>query len=307
VEPCPDSTRSGPALLVASTAAEGVAAGGALDLHKGIGTPRAWEDPVRLGCARWPEDLRLLNKTTGELVRGRCRATNRCDYCARLFAVETSEMLLLDAMENAPTLYVVLTAREHLDIKACKRHLSQLRKALKKRWPGIEWAKTAEVQKRGALHLNLLVKGVPVGDRDELLDRICELWCSRVDAEAKGQFVGEVSDGPGLVRYTTLHFLKPEQAPPKGWKGHRFSCTRGYLVRPAAVMREEAKRSLRLKRLIWKGLSADAAELELEFVKGQVWALRHVRPEGQSNGGLAAELTVSACADSRPLVLGGES
>ena len=307
MKPCSDSTRSGAALLEGSEGAEGAAAGGALDLHKGIVEVEAWEDPVRRGCGRWPEDLRLLNKTTGELVRARCRATNLCDYCARLFAVETSEMLLLDAMENAPTLYVVLTAREHLEIAACREHLSQLRKSLKLRWPGIEWAKTAEMQKRGALHLNLLTKGVWVEDREELRERIIELWCSRVDAEGKAQFVGEVSDGPGLVRYTTLHFLKPEQAPPKGWKGHRFSCTRGYLVRPAAVMREEAKRSLRLKRLIYKGLPADAAELELEFLAGQIWSLRHVQPEGQSNGGLAADILPSVCADSRPLVLGGES
>jgi len=212
-------------------------------------------------------------------------------------------MLLLDAMENAPTLYVVLTAREFLEVPAIKGHLKHLRKSLRKRWPEIEWAKTAEVQKRGALHLNLLVKGVPVEDLQELRERIGELWCSRVDAEAPQQFVGKVSDGAGLVRYTTLHFLKPEQAPPKGFKGHRFSCTRGYLVRPAKIMREEARRSLKLKALIWKGRSAELAELELELAQSQEWSLSHVRPESErlSIGGLAAERSSPACADSRPL------
>ena len=277
-----------------------------LDLKEGIDTPLVFEDPIGNGCGRWPEDLRLKNETTGKTIRSRCRATNLCEVCARHFARETAEMLLLDAMEDAPTLYVVLTAREHLEVPAIRRHLSKLRKGLKPRWPDIEWAKTSEVQKRGALHFNLLVKGVPVEDRGELFERICELWCSRVDAEAQSQFVGKVSDGEGLVRYTTLHFLKPEQAPPKGFKGHRFSCTRGYLVRPASVMREEARRSLKLRALIWKGRSAELAELELELAKSEKWSLVHVRPgtEGQSNGGQAAGFASISGADLRPFAEG---
>jgi len=311
VEPCSDSTRRAVALLEGSEGAEGAADGVRLDLKEGIDTPSLWKDPVGQGCGRWSEELRLKNETTGKTIRGRCRATNLCEVCARHFARETAEMLLLDAMEESPTLYVVLTAREFLEVPAIRRHLSKLRKGLKSRWPDIEWAKTAEMQKRGALHLNLLVKGVPVEDLEELRERICELWCSRVDAEAQSQFVGKVSDGEGLVRYTTLHFLKPEQAPPKGFKGHRFSCTRGYLVRPAAVMREEAKRSLKLRALIWKGRSGELAELELAVAGSQVWSLVHVRPE--TEGIVEREvwpLSVSRsplAPISRPLVLGGES
>ena len=50
--------------------------------------------------------------------------------------VETVEMLTLDAIEYAPTLWVVLTAREHLTRLTCRDHLRQLRKALRRRWPG---------------------------------------------------------------------------------------------------------------------------------------------------------------------------
>ena len=167
----------------------------------------------------------------------------------------------------------------------------------------IEWFIQVEFQQRGALHLNLIIKGVPVADRVQLELVLSELWCSRVDAEPVGQWSGAIEDGVGVVRYISkmlAHGLKAEQAPPIGWKGHRTSQTRGYLVRQASVMREEAKRAIRLKRLIHKGLPADAAELELKFLAGQIWSLRHVKPEGQSNGGLAAERSVSACADSRP-------
>src|SRR5690242_6423123 len=76
-----------------------------LDLHEESSTEAAH------GCARWPAKLRLLS-SRGELVRGRCGATRLCDYCAKLAAVEVSEMLALDAMEgNAPTVWCVLTTR----------------------------------------------------------------------------------------------------------------------------------------------------------------------------------------------------
>ena len=245
----------------------------------------------------------MLNHATGELVRGRCRATNLCRYCQTLYVVETVEMLTLDAMEYAPTIWVVLTAREHLTRKDTYGHLRNLRKAARKRWPSIEWFVEVEFQQRGALHLNLIVKGVPVADRVQLELVLSDLWCSRVDAEPVGQWSGVIEDGVGVVRYISkmlAHGLKAEQAPPIGWKGHRTSQTRGYLVRPASVMRQEARRAIRLKRLIYKGLDADAAEFELAFLEEQIWSLRHVHPEGQSNGGLAAGCASVACADLRP-------
>lgn len=220
-----------------------------------------------------------MNHSTGELVVGRCRATNLCDYCARLAAVETSELLLLDAMEDAPAVYAVLTARELLERPTTYDHLRQLRRALRRRWGGVRWAVLVEFQRRGALHLNLLLKGVPVEAVADLHGAICDVWCDRVDAEPVAQFVGPVTEGPGLVRYISQHFLKPEQAPPRGWRGHRFSCTRDYLVRPAAVMRQEARRSVRVKRGIWRGLDATTAELDVAVRELDEWTLRAVAPD----------------------------
>lgn len=255
-------------LAVASDAAP-------LDLHEGIDT---LPDPLAGGCQRWPENLRLLNHSTGELHPGRCRATNLCPYCARLFAVETSEMLLLDAMEDAPILYAVLTAREYLDHAELRRHLTKLRKSLRKRWPDCRWAVLREYQRRGALHVNLTIKGVPASDREAFHEAWTALWCSRVDAEVSGQYTGVIADEVGLVKYVTLHFMKEAQAPGIGWRGHRYSATRDYLVRPAAVMRQEARRSLRLKRLLWRGVQLDQAELELAAAESTSWTLHHVDP-----------------------------
>lgn len=248
-----------------------------LDLHEGIC------DPLAEKCLRWPEHLRLLNHETGELLPGRCRATNLCRYCQTLYVVETVEMLTLDAVEYAPSLWLVLTAREHLTRKATYSHLRQIRKAVRKRWPACEWFVQVEFQRRGALHLNLLVKGVPVEDREALHEVAVERWCSRVDAEPIGQWSGVIADGEGVVKYLSkmlAHGLKAEQRPPMGWKGHRTSQTRGYLVRPASVMREEARRALRVKRRIHRGADAVTASLEVAAADLVEWSLRYVNPSG---------------------------
>ena len=49
-----------------------------------------------------------------------------------MYVVETVEMLSLDAMEYAPTIWVVLTAREHLDAEG----LSQASAAARRRRRG---------------------------------------------------------------------------------------------------------------------------------------------------------------------------
>lgn len=260
--------------------------GPSLDLHEGICDPpeqagRFASDPLAGKCGRWPEEMRLVNGSTGEVARGRCRATNLCRYCQTLYVVETVEMLTLDAAEYAPTLWVVLTARDHLTRRDTYDHLRQLRKATRKRWPSIEWFVQVEFQRRGALHLNLLVKGVPSTDADALRDVLVALWCSRVNAEPVGQWVGEVEDADGTVRYLSkmlAHGLKREQSPPIGWRGHRTSQTRGYFVRPASVMRVEARRALRVKRRIWRGDDAVTAELEVVAAEHERWLLQFVNP-----------------------------
>lgn len=245
-------------------------AAGALDLHEGVCDPRPG------GCLRWPEQMWLRRGSTGELLRGRCRATNLCRYCQRLYVVETVEMLTLDAVEYAPTLWSVLTAREHLTRPDTYDHLRQLRRAVRRRWAASEWFVQVEFQRRGALHLNLLHKGVDVDDCDELHQVLVDLWCGRVDALPVGQWSGEIAEAGDVVRYlakTLSHGLKAEQAPPIGWRGHRTSQTRGYLVRPAAQMRNEARASLRLKRKLHRGVSLEVAEHELALEQTETWSL----------------------------------
>jgi hypothetical protein len=229
-----------------------------LDLHKGISDPEGAKRGS--GCSRSMGEYRLIS-SFGRVAHVRCHSPNLCLDCRTFSTLETVEMLTLDAMEYAPTIAAVLTAREHLTRRDTYRHLEQLRRALRRRWPLVEWFVAVEFQGRGALHLNLLLKGAPLSEIDAVRDVTVGLWCSRVDAEPTGQWVQPISEArggaEGFVRYIAkvmAHGLKRSQAPPLGWRGHRTSQTRGYLVRPASVMREEARRALAFKRELWHAM-----------------------------------------------------
>jgi len=193
-------------------------------------------------------------------------------------------MLLIDAAEDAPTLWMVLTAREHLTRGDTYRALEHLRRAARRRWPDVAWFVQVEFQRRGALHLNLLVKGVPVEELDAFRTLIAGLWCERVDALPVGQWAGAVNDAGGVARYlakTLAHGLKSEQAPPLGWRGHRTSQTRNYFRCGARVARARAVESRVRQRAVYAcraaGGSAHDAELAAHEALRQrassVWAL----------------------------------
>jgi hypothetical protein len=237
-----------------------------------------------------------LRSSQGELVRGRCRSTNLCAYCARLGAVENAELLALDAMTgSAPAVWAVLTTRTpSLDPKHFYRSREQVQAALRRRWPSTEYAAIVEFTtgygaRSGGLrrpHWNLLLKGIPAAELDPAAAVIRRVWCDREDAEPEGQFVGLVGEMGGLMRYLALHFQKESQAPPPGWRGHRFMKSRGYLATSTPEAREAARRSLRHKRELWRairrGLSPHDAELAaheaMKLADATTWQLMYLTP-----------------------------
>jgi hypothetical protein len=245
-----------------------LAASPELDLHEGI------TDPAAAGCGRWPERLRLRS-SNGELVRGRCRSTNLCAYCAKLGAVENSELLALDALAgDAPQVWAVLTTRStDPDPAAFYRSRDALVKALRRRWPELQWAALVEFTtgygpRSGGHrrpHWNLLLKGVGADDLAAVREVIAKVWCPRVDALPQGQYVGAIEDAGGVMAYIALHFQKEAQAPPPGWRGHRFLHSRGYLATSTPQARDAARRSLRFKRELWRALRRGEDALDAEI------------------------------------------
>lgn len=217
--------------------------------------------------------MRLLS-SQGEIVRGRCRSVNLCSYCARLGAVENAELLALDALAGqAPAVWAVLTTRTaSIDTRRFYKSREVVVRALRRRWPALEYAALVEFTtgygtSSGGLrrpHWNLLLKGVPADDVDQVAEVIRRVWCEREDARPEAQHVGTVGEFGGLMRYIALHFQKESQAPPEGWSGWRFLKSRRYLATSTPEARIAARASLRHKREVWRalrsGLTGETAE-----------------------------------------------
>lgn len=250
-----------------------------LVLHEEISTPEhktfqgdhleAWREG---GCDRWPETMRLVS-SDGVVRRGRCGSVNLCTYCAKLRAIENAEMLALDALDHgAPEVWACLTTRSDDPAPASfYRAREKVRKALRRRWPQCQDSTLVEFTTgygprsggRRRPHWNALLKGVPTSDVEEARAVVARIWCGQVDAEESRQHVGPVSNAGGLMRYLALHFQKESQAPPKGWKGHRFVSSRGYFPGGVPGARERAKESLRLGRAVyWANAVSEAQWLD---------------------------------------------
>lgn len=273
--------------------------------------PPAFPDPrPATACPRWPEGWKLLNETTGELFNGSCKSTNLCDRCARYYAVETCEMLWLDALEQgSPPLWSILTTSDPVwDGDKYRRTFDHVVRSVRLRWPDAEYAALVEFTtgygpRSGGLrrpHVNTFWRGVPIDQEHELQRVIASVWCPRMKAAEHQQRVYRVSEDRGgmrgLTRYVSLHFLKESQQPPKGWRGQRFRASRGFFVRPRSVMREEARKALKVRALARALGDPVTAQLEVEHRETHTWRL--VAPftsfPGAPRGGDAARLTVDS-------------
>jgi hypothetical protein len=215
----------------------------------------------------------IVNDQTGEVVVGCCRATNLCECARHRYIRETTRVLMNDAAVSPPTIFAVLTAREFLrkgdDLGAT---FKQLLKAARRRWPGCQWFVRWEDQQRGALHANLLVKGVPVEEWHEFGEVVIARWCARVDAEPERQFVEDIrGDAVGYVANKVRHAGKRDQEPELARHKHRTSQTHGYFDRPMAELRAEARRQLHVEALVWRGRSLEVAEHEVSEREQQTW------------------------------------
>ena len=240
-----------------------------LDAVKGNWPGARLEDP-RSGCPRWPEGWYLVNERTGLAVQGRCKATNLCPYCRDVYLRETAAVVALEAAVRPPTVYAVMTARELLTRAQCKHPLEMIRRWTRARWPASEWFLTVELQQRGALHLNLLGRGVPPADAGLFRLVAAREWCKRVDALPVGQHAGPIWDADGVARYVAKfseYVTKSSQQPGLGWPGHRTSQTRGFFPEGLVSMRRQVRRLQ-----VWRVLYARALDMGLRDLRAVSWA-----------------------------------
>jgi hypothetical protein len=249
-----------------------------LGSHEGLSERERIEDPRR-GCPRWPAGL-LLRWKAGEMtgyVEGRCKGVNVCSYCAVQAAHENAKMLSIEAEEGqAPKLLLILTTREPTDDpRPFYYGRQEVIRCLRARFGRqVEYASLCEFttgqgrrsQGLRRPHWNVFVKGVPVDGVDEARELVREVWCRHVDAEPEAQYVEEIRDAAAAAKYVAMHFQKESQAPPHGWRGQRFNCSRGFFYgRTRAEMRQLARAELQRDRERWKVAQA-APELDDETV-----------------------------------------
>jgi hypothetical protein len=154
--------------------------------------------------------------------------------------------------------------------------LEFVKRALRRRWPEAEYAALLEFTtgygpRSGGLrrpHWNLLIKGVPAEAAEEAGAAVFPIWCRQVDALPDKQHASAIYAPEGLVRYMAKHFSKSSQAPPEGFRGQRFNCSRGYFTGCSrATARARARDSLSLKRALWRARQAqpDASAHDVEL------------------------------------------
>jgi hypothetical protein len=235
---------------------------------------------------------------------------------------------LVDALVDPPTHGITLTTLDPFTAPATFRlgvHMvvQRLRRRYGRQveyYGSVEFT-TGEAETSGGyrrIHQHMVVKGLQGADVLEVESLVRETW-QKVTG-AKVVEVAELLTPGGAIGYLAMHHRKPGQAPPAGWRGMVERPSKGYFHRPVAELRTEAKVQLRVEAIAWREeITVELAQLEVAAESGE-WVLERfeqtaggllipwgdvpvrARDEGQSNGGLAAKRSPSACADSRPLV-----
>lgn len=194
-------------------------------------------------------------------------------------------------------MWAVLTTRSaDADPASFYRSREQVMKALKRRYPDAEYCALVEFTTgygprsggKRRPHWNLLLKGIPDSELPNAAAITRRIWCARENARPAAQHVGLIREAGGLMRYLALHFQKESQAPPEGWRGHRFMASRGFFQVPLPELREQARDSLRFKRELHRALAQnlepEIADIEAQMAhqtnKERSWELVEVYPGG---------------------------
>jgi hypothetical protein len=240
------------------------------------GTERSANAPeARFACIAPREFLRWLTED-GELLPVRCKASNRCPYCAWLAASENVAVVALDATDEQPTVGMTLTTRDpDFDMTRFRDAARDLFRWLRHQYGSelaylmlMEW--TTGSGGHGRLpHAHVLVKRLPAGVD---LGPGCQLWqdvkarWERLTGAWRVELRKLLSPG-GAVGYMVGHHHKREQAPPEGWSGKRFRPSKNYFVQPIAELREQVRHDRRMSIALYQLALRHGPELDLLDVR----------------------------------------
>jgi hypothetical protein len=222
------------------------------------------EAGFRFGCGR-------LSRTVGWLVgdrfvAARCKAPNKCPFCAYLAACENAVVVSLDSeAQGPPRVGMTLTTVDpEYRPDVFRRGVEQTFRAIRRRYPAaeylgfMEWT-TGEGPRSGGLrraHVHVLLRGVAPGQVSAVEAVVRKVWAGERAMGSRLE-VRELRTPAGATAYLTLHHHKQAQRPPAGLAVKRFRPSRGYFSRPVAEWRAEARELLserRVRRAAWSVL-----------------------------------------------------
>lgn len=211
------------------------------------------------GCER-PRKGHIWLWADGSVAPVRCRATNKCWYCAMLTAYENALVVRLDALEGDrwPTWgLTTTTARPDFGQAELRRCEENLYRALRRHYGrqvdylGFVEFTTGRNDGHRRPHVHHLVKGLPRPSPRlvvQLEAEVSRLW-KRYTGDAWVVECRPLRTPTGAIAYLALHHHKREQQPPAGWSGKRFRPSRGYFNRPIGELRAEARALLEDRRI----------------------------------------------------------
>lgn len=210
--------------------------------------------PVR-DCAFRSKSMGWLT-ADGRFIGARCGASNRCAWCAFIYAIETAQCVYLDSERGGYPRVVVTLTTVNPDTSAAdvRKAVEQVVRAVRRRAPDceylafVEWTtgKGRAAGGRRRMHLHVLLKGVHAHhlrpETGEALESVVRrVWSERTGAHRVE--VAEIRSPWGAAKYLTHHHNKPSQAPPKsvqkGFK--RLRPSKGYFGGRLTELRLEVR------------------------------------------------------------------
>lgn len=234
-------------------------------------TPQRTAAP-RLLC---PEPRKVWVESLFQLVTVPCK-TWGCVVCGPRKSRELARVLANDAIESKcpPRYAITLTTVDPETPAEVYRHASQnvwrrLRRVygLVHYFGFIEFTTGLGTLSGGhrRIHGHYLVKFEDL--EPDVLD--CERIVRETWESITGAYKVEVAQlitPSAAINYLSLHHQKPQQAPPKSWRGMRSRPSRGYFDGPVWKLRERARQELAIEAIAWaNGLEPIEAALVYHF------------------------------------------
>lgn len=250
VLPAPDGTAAAPPLVSTTPKSHPVALGGWIDPLTGEVLGAAWLESSRCPAPKRGLALRL---PSGLLIPCPCTRVS-CAACGKFHALTALEMVRDTAARmGRPQVALTLTSVDPARAEAgvFSKDVEQVMRALRRRWPGIEYLgfmewTTGRAARSGGIrrpHMHLLVRGLPPEDAAEAEAITRRVWLRRTGASVIECVPLRCADDGSA--YLALHHLKPAQHAPEGWKGRRLRPSKGWWGTDAAALKKSAQNYVR--------------------------------------------------------------